>query len=248
MKFDLKPYGLNTYESEAYTALVQQGIATAHELAKQSRVPYGKVYPVLAALEQKGFVKKYDGTPQRFMAIEPKLAITEAVRKQEQELKQLQDQSQRLITTLGTLSGKKPKEPLERVRIIEGYRNYLNLSVELHKKAKHEWRSISELSTYKPHLDAYRECIKRGVKVRMLTSNVEALPEKTAKIALWKEVGVEIRVIDFMPTKFSIMDDSDATIRIATDERYLSLWIQNPSLAKSLKTYFDFLWEKAVPI
>src|SRR3989344_5270902 len=242
MKFNLKPYGLNTYEAEAYTALVQQGISSAHELSKRSKVPYGKIYPVLAALEQKGFVKKYDGTPQRFMAVEPKVAIEEAVRKQEHELKQLREQSQRLITTLGTLSGKKPKEPLERVRIIEGYKNYLNLSVELHKQVKQEWRSISELSTYKPHLDAYRDCIKRGVKVRMLTSNKEATPEK---VEMWKAIGVELRMIEFMPTKFSIIDANDVTLRIATEEKYVSLWVQNPSLAESLRTYFDFLWEKA---
>ena len=76
----------------------------------------------------------------------------------------------------------------------------------------------------------------------MLTSNKEATPEK---VEMWKAIGVELRMIEFMPTKFSIIDANDVTLRIATEEKYVSLWVQNPSLAESLRTYFDFLWEKA---
>jgi sugar-specific transcriptional regulator TrmB len=241
----LEQFGLTAYERKAYVSLVREGISTTYVLSKNSGVPYGKIYPVLSTLERKGFVKKYDGTPQRFMAVEPNVAISAEIRKREREFVSLKDSSKSIIAALGALSAQKPTEPLEKIRIIEGYNNYLNLSVELHKKAKQEWLSISELSLYKPHIDAYTDNVHRGVNVRMLTSQEEATKEK---IKIWRKTKVDIRRASFIPTKFSVIDEREVTIRIASDERYITLWIQNPSLAKSLKNYFNVLWENAAII
>ena len=56
---DLSLLGLNLYETNAYKALILLGEATAAQTSKESEVPYGRIYDVLAALEQKGFVKKH---------------------------------------------------------------------------------------------------------------------------------------------------------------------------------------------
>ncbi|MEK6969054.1 MAG: helix-turn-helix domain-containing protein [Nanoarchaeota archaeon] len=242
MSLNLHLYGLNKYESDAYTALVQEGLSTALEVSRNSGVPHGKIYPTLDSLECKGFVKKYLGTPKRFMAIPPKVALEEATRKKEIELEEFKAKSASILTKLGTLTGKKASEPLDNIKIIEGYKNYLNLSVELHKKTKKEWRSISELSTYKPHIDVYKESVQRGIKVYILTSKEEATKEK---IMIWKKSGAKLRYIDLLPTKFSIKDESDVTLRFGGQGKYVSLWVQNQSLAKSMKNYFNSLWKSA---
>ena len=54
-----------------------------------------------------------------------------------------------------------------------------------------------------------------------------------------------IKFMDFLPTKFTVIDDSDVTIRLADDKKYISLWIRNQSLAKSMKNYFESLWKQA---
>ncbi|MBU4456782.1 MAG: hypothetical protein KKA65_04735, partial [Nanoarchaeota archaeon] len=122
----LKKYGLTEYESKVYIALVKQGLSSAYEISKKSTVPYGKIYPVLASLEEKKFIRKLSGKPQRFVALDPKLVIEEQVRKKEQELLMFKQQSEKSIKELGSLSQKKYEEPLENIRIIEGYKNYLN--------------------------------------------------------------------------------------------------------------------------
>ncbi|MBU2589957.1 MAG: hypothetical protein KJ939_02765 [Nanoarchaeota archaeon] len=241
----LKKYGLTEYESKVYIALVKQGLSSAYEISKKSTVPYGKIYPVLASLEEKKFIRKLSGKPQRFVALDPKLVIEEQVRKKEQELLMFKQQSEKSIKELGSLSQKKYEEPLENIRIIEGYKNYLNLSVELHKKAKKCWCSISELSTYKPHIDAYKDCIKRGIKVKMLVSIPEATPDK---IKLWKKVGIELRGVQLQPTKFSIIDNESVTLRLTRQKKYISLWIQNPALAEIMNGYFQTLWVNAKPL
>ena len=195
MKLELQSLGLNSYESAAYVTLVREGISTALDITKKSTVPHGKIYPVLAVLEQKGFVKKFEGTPSRFMAVEPKIIIEDVFHRKELELKELKQRSEKLIAELQALNVKKPAEPLEKIKIIT---------------------TITDL-------------------------NKNNLVE-------WKKTGAEIREIPQLPGRFSIMDDTDVIIRISGEGKYLALWVQSPSLAKSSKKYFDFLWEQAKPL
>ena len=75
----------------------------------------------------------------------------------------------------------------------------------------------------------------------MLTSKEEATREK---VKIWKKVGVELRYMDFLPTKFSVIDNQGVTIRFTKEKKYISLWIQNRALAKIMKSHFEELWEK----
>jgi len=245
MIIDLNKYGLTKYESAAYLTLVQEGISTAFEISKKSSVPHGKIYPTLADLEQKGFVKKFTGAPTKFMAIEPKIIIEEVLQRKELEIKELKQRSEKIITELQALNVKKLTEPLEKIKVIEGYKHYLNLSVSLHEKAKQEWFTISRLPIYKPHLDVYKKCVERGVAVKVLTTITETNKNNLAE---WKKTGAEIREISQLPGRFSVMDDTNVVIRISGEGKYLALWIQSPSLAKSSKNYFNFLWKQAKPL
>lgn len=245
MAISLKDYGLDKYQSMAYLALVQKGICTASALSAESGVPHGKIYPVLAELERKGFVTAFAGAPKRFMAVEPKIVVENAISRKEQELEKFRQESRGIISEIGSFSSRKPSEIRDKVTVIEGYKNYLNLSVALHEKAKKEYLSISRLPVYKPHIQAYKACIKRGVRVRLLAS-MDSLNKEN--LAIWRNTKAEIRVIDYMPTRFSIVDSEEVVIRMSEGDKYIALMIQNPSLALSLKNYFDFLWKTAKPL
>ncbi len=242
MKLSLKEYGLNQYENDSYLVLVREGISTASQICAKSAVPHGKIYPILQSLERKGFVKLYDGTPKRYSAVDPKIIIEEVIRKKEQEVHESKERSKKIMQELGELSLRKPKEPLEHIKIIEGQKNYLNLSVSLHGKTKNEWCTISRLPLYKPHLDAYRDCIARGIRVRVIAKITDA---NRKNVIEWKKLGVELRELDTLNSRFSIMDDTDVIIRLSGEERYLALWIKSSSLAFGTKKYFEFLWAQA---
>lgn len=233
---------LTAYEAQAYRSLVQHGVMTASEVAKHSGVPYGKVYPVLEMLVKKGAAKRYAGRPQRFIAVEPAIIARQAVERKEAEARQLKHLAQRFLKEAGELGRRNDAQPVDRIRIVEGYRNYLRLSVALHKEARAEWLSISELSLYKPHIDAYRENVRSGVRVRVLTSREEATPQK---LAVWRKTGAQIRFMERLPTKFSVIDHNDVTVRLAEGDAYVSVWIRNPSLNQSMRTYFELLWSQA---
>ncbi len=236
---DFSEYGLNKYEGKAYVALVREGNCTAPLLSKRSGVPHGKIYIVLDSLEEKGFVRVFDVFPKRFTAIEPKVVIEEALRRKEQGLKELKHKSKNLLKELGSLAGKKEQQPVEKIRSVEGYRNYLNLSVTLHDNTKHQWLTVSLLPVYQPLLDAYRRCVERGVKVKVLA---HVTPSNKKNLPLWQATGAEIRTIDQLPARFCVKDDTEVTIRIVGEGKYLAMWIQSPTLAKSAEKFFGFLW------
>ncbi|MBR9690362.1 TrmB family transcriptional regulator, partial [Candidatus Woesearchaeota archaeon] len=52
----IKEFGLNTYESKIWTALLSRGVSTAGELSDIANVPRSRSYDVLESLEKKGFV------------------------------------------------------------------------------------------------------------------------------------------------------------------------------------------------
>ncbi len=239
---DLSILNLTKYEEAAYLTLVREGVSTATEVSRISKVPHGKIYPTLTSLEDKGLVKTFLGTPTRFMANPPKVVIDHFLHRKEIEMKEFQLKSQQLIKDLGTLTNSKQDEPLERIRVIEGYRNYLNLSVSLHETVSFSWYTISRLPLYQPHLDAYRACVKRGVEVRIITCITK---ENEKNISFWKKTGARIRAIDSLPGRFSVVDNTDVIIRISGEGQYLALWLKSQSFNKSSKAYFDYLWKDA---
>ena len=85
----LKDFGLNTYESKLWTALLSRGISTAGELSDIANVPRSRSYDVLESLEKKGFIVVKVGKPIKYLAVNP-AEVVERVKK-----KVLEDATQR---------------------------------------------------------------------------------------------------------------------------------------------------------
>lgn len=243
----LKEYGLDKYESLVYLALLKIGLSTSSIISKKSNVPYGRIYSVLSSSESKGFVKIYQGTPKRFMAVEPRIILNKIIDKKIIEINNIKNKNNEFIQELENSTKKEIKKPLEIINIIEGKKNYLNLSVKLHKKAQKEWRTIHRLPIYQPHLQAYKDVIKRGIKVKVLTHITD---ENKENLKIWKKLNIGIRNLKFIPSRFTVIDDNDVILRLSDPKMggYISLHIQNPALAKTLSTYFDELWYKATSL
>ncbi len=66
---------LNRYEAAVYVSLLQQGEATAVELAQLSGVPRQRVYDVLDSLCSKGLCRRKGDRPRRHVAVAPEKAL-----------------------------------------------------------------------------------------------------------------------------------------------------------------------------
>jgi len=71
----LKDFGLNSYESKVWVALLSRGVSTAGELSDIANVPRSRSYDVLESLEKKGFVVMKLGKPIKYIAVPPPEAI-----------------------------------------------------------------------------------------------------------------------------------------------------------------------------
>ncbi|MBI2665693.1 TrmB family transcriptional regulator [Candidatus Woesearchaeota archaeon] len=67
----LKDFGLNSYESKLWVALLSRGVSTAGELSDISNVPRSRAYDVLESLEKKGFIVVKVGKPIKYLAVNP---------------------------------------------------------------------------------------------------------------------------------------------------------------------------------
>ena len=243
----LKEYGLDKYESLGYVTLLKIGISTSSIISKKSNVPYGRIYSVLSSLESKGFIKIYHGTPKRFMAIEPRIVLNKIIDKKIIEINTIRDKNNKFIQELENSTKREITKPLETINTIEGKKNYLNLSVKLHQKAQKEWRTIHRLPLYQPHIQAYKDMIKKGIKVRVLTHITD---ENKKNLKIWKSMNLEIRNLNYIPSRYTVIDDTEVVLRLSDPKigGYISLHIQNQALARTLSTNFDELWGKATSL
>ena len=76
----LKDFGLNSYESKLWIALLSRGVSTAGELSDISNVPRSRAYDVLESLEKKGFIVMKVGKPIKYLAVPP-AEVVERVKK-----------------------------------------------------------------------------------------------------------------------------------------------------------------------
>jgi HTH-type transcriptional regulator, sugar sensing transcriptional regulator len=239
----LKPYGLDQYEAKAYLALIELGTSKASSISSASKVPSGKIYPTLESLKNKGFITMMKDRPKLFSAVQPEMALIEKVKKRQEELDSLNDATDAIIASLKTTT-KKSSMNLEKIQIVYGFKNYIDVSTRLHNATKKYWFSVSRMPISKSHLDSYRNSIGKGVDIRLLVS----LKEKGRDLAIWKDIGVKMRDAGFIPTTFSVMDGTDVLIRICEDigsKDFLAIWIKDSSLAKSMSDHFNQLWKTA---
>src|SRR3989338_623479 len=87
----LKDFGLNSYESKLWAALLSKGAATAGELSDIANVPRSRAYDVLESLEKKGFLVLKIGKPIKYLAIDPE-HVLDRVRKKIMEDAEIQTQ------------------------------------------------------------------------------------------------------------------------------------------------------------
>ncbi len=67
----LEMFGLSTYETRAYVALVATGAGSANFVAELAQIPRTSAYKVMESLERKGFARQLQGRPRAFAPTDP---------------------------------------------------------------------------------------------------------------------------------------------------------------------------------
>lgn len=110
----LQRIGLTEYESRIMAALFARSETTALEIAEISGVPITKLYSVLKALENRGFVKTTLSRPKMFRPVDPSAVVDSVLSMKQEKLKEVVSERDSIISTLNSLydkSGKKYETP-----------------------------------------------------------------------------------------------------------------------------------------
>ena len=253
----LKDFGLNTYESKLWTALLSRGISTAGELSDIANVPRSRSYDVLESLERKGFIVMKIGKPIKYIAVPPaevlervkkkieldaarQIKVVNSIKESEilEELNMLHNQSSELVN------------PVDLNGSIKGRNNMYNHIESIMKNAN---KSIILMTTPKGLIrkanmlkNVMEKAKKKGVKIKIGTQitkdNKEAI-NLLSKYADIKHTEKEARfcVIDGQEVFFMLMDEKVPSNYDA------GIWVKTPAFASTLENFFDSVWNNMTP-
>lgn len=247
----LKDFGLNSYESKLWVALLSRGVSTAGELSDISNVPRSRAYDVLESLEKKGFIVVKVGKPIKYLAVPPAEVVERVKKKVVEEAEQRNQMLSNLtgsdmLNELNTLhtEGIKLVDPTDRSG---AFRGRDKVHEHLFTMVKNAQSSIT-LMTTKDGLDrkyellspALKKAAKKGVKISVAISagaNKELVSE-LSKFAAVKQ-GVKGNA------RFCIVDNKELLLFLTDDKSVhksydCAVWVEAPLFVD----YFAGLFEK----
>ncbi len=256
----LKEFGLNSYESKLWTALLSRGVSTAGELSDIANVPRSRSYDVLESLEKKGFIMMKLGKPIKYLAVPPE-EVFERVKKR------IKEESERQAKALESLKGSEVLEELKMLHnqgielvdstdlsgAFKGRNNIYNHIELMLKNAK---KSITICTTkqgflrkaenFKRLLEKAKE---RGVNIRIAApitpDSKEALKavSKFADVRHSSDFVSRFVIVDGKEMAFMLLDDKD--VHPSYD---VGVWVNTDFFANTMEKLFDAHWKNMKPM
>ena len=251
----LKDFGLNSYESKLWVALLSRGVSTAGELSDISNVPRSRTYDVLESLEKKGFIIVKVGKPIKYLAVPPS-EVVERVKKKvveeaEQRGKVLSNlKESEVLEELNTLhtEGIKLVDPTDRSGAFRGREKVYEHLQTMIKNAK---KSVTIMTSkeglerkYNQFSAALKKAAKSGVDVKFAVSgqaSKEMVDEfsKFAKIKNYKSANTRFCVVDGKEILLFVTDDKK--VHKSYDS---AVWVEAPSFVDYFSSLFEQEWKR----
>lgn len=246
---------LTPHDQAVYEVLVDGPAMTQAELAA-TVTPSVEVSSVMASLEAKGLVSRIPGSPARFAAVAPEIALEVLFLEQERRLKQARGYVKQL--TARFQRSDTGRDPAELVEIISGREAIRQRSEQLQLSAREQFRGVDK----PPYtVDSVAGSVENPVELRMLRSGVryrviydtaglESFHQMRPDLEAGMSQGEDARVLTNAPTKLMIIDDRIAMIPLEPASASLvSMIVVHPSgLLEALCSLFEDLWRRSLPL
>jgi sugar-specific transcriptional regulator TrmB len=233
--------GLNAYEIDAYTVLLEGGQMTAMEISLEASVPYSKIYEVLNSLKEKGWIKSSETRPFKYYPVPP----LEATRftKLRLEDKYLSWENT-VAETLQPLYEKRELVERPDMLILRGQQAVLSKLGEVLSKASKEI-VIAAPEFAKPMIALAEPLLGRGLK-KSVSLKLMAAGKREDWLFLKKYPALsELRIRDHMFGGGIIADGKEAMLFLGEDKPSLVIWSNHVGLIGFAREYFQFLWDSS---
>lgn len=245
----LAPVGLTGSEEVAYELLVDRPASTFDELAPVWN-GLDPLPEVLSALEAKGLVVRVVGTPERFEAVDPAVALEALVLTAEEQLNKVREQSRQLTELYRSTHRVDTGRSV--VELVVGSQAMRRRVVQVLRSAREELRCLDR----PPYVDSRGtteiafELLARAVACRTIyASDAVEQPGTLADIEQLATAGEQARVLPTVPLKLYLVDDRLALLAIQRRPTDLdaALVIHSSGLLDALSSLFESLWRRAIP-
>jgi len=251
----LKDFGLNTYESKLWTALLSRGVSTAGELSDIANVPRSRSYDVLESLEKKGFIVMKLGKPIKYIAVPPseviervKKQITDEARRHAEMLDSIKGSGVLAELTMLHKQGIEMIEPTELTAHIKGRQNMVNQIETMIKNSK-----TVDFITTESELSISAEFIKKIFKKGKSHARIRIIthPTKQTKSIAQDLKGIaEVRFTTEFLARMTLADKKNATLMLVPHENThpdfdTGVWVNSSFLAGGLQTLFEHAWKSS---
>ncbi len=253
----LRDFGLNTYESRLWAALLSRGTSTAGELSDIANVPRSRSYDVLESLERKGFIITKPGKPIKYVAVSPVDVlerIKNKIEKQAKENERLVEELKKgkLLSELNLLhsQGQDQIEPNELVGSIKGRSNIMDQLGLMFKSAKKHLSLVignEEVAGKTKFAKLLNTASKKGVKTRVIASLTKTDPGFLGELT---KQGTDVRVVKDVDARMCIVDGKETFFMLLSDSDVhpnydVGVWVNSPYFSSALKKMFDSTWSSA---
>ncbi len=251
---ELVDLGLTRYEAKGYLSLLGRGSATPAEVARLARMPRQRVYDVLASLAERGLVTPLPGDKLHYRAQPPDQVMSRLITLRRQELERVEDRAAQLADRLMPrfTGGQQRDEPLSYVEVLRDRQHAVARVGELWEAAERELLTFVRPPYLAPPATEDAR-LPRALSQRALyeTSLLEQ-PELAELVRTYATLGEQVRVIDRLPLKLTIVDGQAVAFNmpdpIEGDDSVTTLVVHHPMLAETLTVTFETLWQHATPL
>jgi sugar-specific transcriptional regulator TrmB len=236
----LREMGLNAYEIDAYTVLLEGGLMTAMEISRKASVPYSKIYEALNSLKEKGWIKSSESRPFKYYPVPPVEAVISTKLRLEDKY---QSWEHAVAEELQPLYEKRELVERPDLLILHGQQAVLTKLEEILKKATKE--IMIAVPEFARPIIASAESLLNGLKK---TVNIKLMAAgKTEDWMLLKKFTSvsELRIRDHMFGGGIIADGKEAMLFLGEDKPSLVIWSNHVGLVGFAREYFQFLWDSS---
>lgn len=242
----LERLGLTEREAKLYLAALEIGPSSVLHLAKKAGLNRPTTYVVIDSLMNQGLLTSHVRGKRTLYAAEPPSQLTSLLAARETEFASLKDELKKTLPELEAISSLATDRP--RVKLYEGKAGvdaaYLDLLRSLKKgDSIYAFTAIDEMERINPQARGKRtgDRLRLGIKLKVIyTRTAGPLPDATDP-----QAKREARFVpkDQFPFDISITIVPDQGVHIMSyGEKLAAVQIQSPSIARSLKSFFDLAW------
>jgi len=261
--------GLKPYEAKVYLDLLRNGVSTAREIIRRTKIPYGRVYEVLNSLSKMEYIIENQGRPKTYTATPPPTFVRKLLERERNRIKKLSEQAtlieQELLRfaygynaeyVFSVITGSQDIVEFSTRQILQT-RSKLVVCLDFDRLLQIE-REMKSSTSWMSFLRTFELALRRGVDVYLLIGTYNkktfSVLEKllysilSPSILEFKEKNLNIRVGKKLITPFNIYDGERVLVKLrdpSKENTYTcGILITDSKLADLLMEKFEIAWNE----